>query len=369
MKVTTDRDISSELQTRVLEAIEGKEAICLRGGGSLDFYGRIPSGRVLELSGHCGITHYAPSELVITARAGTPIAMLEQTLAEQGQMLAFEPPRYSPAATLGGVVSANLSGPRRAICGAARDFVLGCRIVNGRGEILSFGGEVMKNVAGFDVSRLMTGALGTLGILLEVSIRTLPRPQAEATHIIESGSIAAALATLTRMRGQPLPISASAIVNEVLYLRFSGSPAGVSAARKVIGGDILPADKAALFWSRIRDHGHPFFEPGHPLWRLSVPSDMPPPELDGNCLIEWDGQLRWLRTEAPPATVFALAAKAGGHATAFRYQGGGCRGDGRDQVFHPIAAPLMALQDRIKAAFDPHCIFNPGRIHADAHST
>lgn len=364
--MTTDRDISNELQTRVLDAVERKEALCLRGGGSLDFYGRTPTGRMLDVSSHQGIVHYAPSELVVTVRAGTKITALEQTLTEHGQMLAFEPPRYSANATVGGVIAANLSGPRRAACGAARDFLLGCRIINGRGEILSFGGEVMKNVAGFDVSRLMAGALGTLGILLEVSIRTLPRPQAEATQVIEPGSVTAALATLTQIRARPLPVSASAIVNDVLYLRLSGSSAGVLAAGKIIGGDVLPMDKAALLWSRIRDHEHHFFEPRRPLWRLSVPADMPPPDIEGDCLIEWDGQLRWLRTEAQPAAIFALAAATGGHATAYRYQTKG-KGDGRDQVFQPLAAPLMALQDRIKAAFDPHGIFNPGRIHADAH--
>ncbi|MBI1194556.1 MAG: glycolate oxidase subunit GlcE [Gammaproteobacteria bacterium] len=366
--MTTNRDISEALQAEVIAAIAHAEPLCLRGGGSLDFYGRTPTGRLLEVGGHRGIVHYAPSELVVTARAGTPIAEIERTLAEHGQILAFEPPRYSGNATLGGVISANLSGPRRVACGAARDSVLGCRIINGRSEILSFGGEVMKNVAGFDVSRLMTGALGTLGILLEVSLRTLPRPQAEATHVVDAGSAAAALAMLTRLRASPLPISASAIVNDTLYLRLSGSPAGVAAAEKSIGGDVMAEDKAALLWTRIRDHEHHFFEPGPPLWRLSVPADMAPPETEGlfaddHWLIEWDGQLRWLRTEAPPKTVFTLAAKAGGHATAFRHQ------PARDEAFQPLAAPLMALQRRIKAAFDPDGIFNPGRIHADPHSS
>jgi len=362
--VTTDRNISDALRTQVLAAIEDKEALCLRGGGSLDFYGRTPSGRVLDLSGHCGIVHYAPTELVVTARAGTPITELEETLAGHGQMLAFEPPHFSDSATLGGIISANLSGPRRASCGAARDFVLGCRIVNGRGEILSFGGEVMKNVAGFDVSRLMTGALGTLGILLDISIRTLPCPRAETTHVVEPGSVAAALATLTRMRARPLPVSATAIVSDVLYVRLSGSPAGVTSAGKAIGGEVLTDRKAKQLWSQLRDHRHRFFEPGPPLWRLSVPTDMPPPDIDGEWLIEWDGQLRWLRTDAPPETIFSLAANAGGHATAFRYHAE------REEVFQPQSPRLVSLQHRIKAAFDPLGIFNPGRIHhADAHST
>lgn len=363
----TDRDISEALQAEVTSAVARAEPLCLRGGGSLEFYGRTPRGRVLEVGGHRGIVHYAPSELVITARAGTPIAEIERTLAEHGQMLAFEPPRYTARATLGGIVAANLSGPRRVACGAARDSVLGCRIINGRGEILSFGGEVMKNVAGFDVSRLMAGAMGTLGILLEVSLRTLPLPQAESTRVVEAGSTAAALATLTRLRAGPLPLSAGAIVNETLYLRLSGSPAGVSSAGKIVGGEVMAEDKAALLWSRIRDHAHHFFDAGRPLWRLSVPADMAPPKIEGHAtdtwLIEWDGQQRWLRTEASPESVFALAAKAGGHATAFRYQ------PQRDQVFQPLAAPLMALQARIKKAFDPHGILNPGRLYADPHSS
>jgi len=331
----------------------------LSGGGSKDFYGNALAGEVFDTRGYAGILDYEPTELVVTARCGTPLAALEKTLAEQGQFLAFEPPHFG-AATLGGAVAAGLSGPRRAAVGSLRDFVLGIKIIDGEGRILSFGGQVMKNVAGYDVSRLLAGSLGTLGLIAEVSLKVLPLPVAEASLRFELPEDKA-LEAMNRWAGQPLPISATCWQGNVLTLRLSGAAAAVSSARQTLGGEELTETEAQAFWLGLREQTADFFadsEPGDPLWRLSLPSVAGHVELPGRQLMEWGGSLRWWRTGAEAGQVRAVAEKLGGTASLFR------GGDKSEGVFHPLAPVNLAIQRRLKQAFDPKGVFNPGRMYS-----
>ena len=322
------------LAATIREAANQKRPLCIRGGGTKDFYGGAIHGYKLDTIEYRGIVAYEPTELVITARGGTPLAEVESTLREKGQMLPFEPPHFGNAATLGGCVAAGLSGPRRPYAGAVRDFVLGVRMLDGRGAELRFGGQVMKNVAGYDVSRLMAGSLGTLGLLLEVSLKVLPAPVAESTLCLECGE-EQALLLMNQWAGKPLPISATAFRNGELSVRLSGAPAALDAATKRIGGAVMEPERAARIWTGIREHSDPFFAGPEPLWRLSVKPTAPPLDLPGKQLTEWGGALRWLRTAADAGTIREAAARAGGHATLFR---GGERSGG---VFQPLAPALM----------------------------
>jgi glycolate oxidase FAD binding subunit len=346
-----------EFRRRILAASR-ERPLRIRGGGSKDFYGSELRGEVLDTRGHAGIVSYEPTELVITARAGTPLAEIEATLAEQGQFLACEPPCFGGAATVGGLVAAGLSGPRRAAVGAVRDFVLGIRLMDGEGRDLTFGGQVMKNVAGYDVSRLMAGSLGTLGLILEASIKVLPRPVAELTLRFELPQ-ARALESLNAWAGQPLPISASAWHDGTLSLRLSGARAAVAAARDKLGGEAVADGPAAAFWADLREQRLDFFAGDEPLWRLSLPSVVGVLDLPGGQLIEWGGAQRWWRGGLAPARLHELASRAGGHALLFR---GGGRAAG---VFQPLPPPLMQLHRQLKAAFDPRGVLNPGRLYPD----
>jgi len=348
----------AEIRERIRDAAARKTPLQLRGGGSKDFYGGALAGEVLDTRGHAGVVSYEPTELVVTARCGTPLTELEATLAERGQMLAFEPPHFGAAATLGGCVAAGLSGPRRAAAGSVRDFVLGARLLDGGARELAFGGQVMKNVAGYDISRLLAGSLGILGVILEVSLKVLPRPPAERTLRLELAEDRA-LEALNRWAGQPLPISASAWRGGALALRLSGAPSALQAAAQEIGGEPLEAAQAEHFWLGVREHTDAFFAGAAPLWRLSLPSHAPRLELPGEQLIAWGGALRWLRTPADAAAVRSAAAGAGGHATLFR---GGDRSQG---VFAPLVPALLKLHRGLKAAFDPAGIFNPGRLYPE----
>ncbi len=347
----------TDVSEAIVEAIVGARRqggrLHIRGGDSKAFLLPEADGTRLDVSGHRGILHYEPTELVVTARAGTPLAELEQVLAEQGQMLAFEPPRFGGSATLGGTLACNLSGPRRPHAGAARDFVLGCRMVNGRGEILRFGGEVMKNVAGYDVSRLMCGAFGTLGVLLEVSLKVLPRPATEVT-LVQERAAADAIRLMNQWAGRPLPLSAACYDGGQLFVRLSGSESGVRQASRQLGGEPLPASRAD-FWERLRDHRHPFFDHSGTLWRLSVPPATPPLDLPGLELIDWSGAQRWIHCPLPAQRVRAVARAAGGHASQWR---GPCEG----RRFQEPGAALLTLHRRLKAAFDPEGLFNPGYL-------
>ncbi len=352
-------DMIEAWRTRVRAAAGSGTPLEIRGGGTKAFYGRTPSGEVLDTREWRGVVSYEPTELVITARSGTSLAELEAVLAEQGQMLAFEPPRFGEGATVGGCVAAGLSGPRRLAAGAVRDFVLGARILDGHGDVLSFGGQVMKNVAGYDVSRLMAGSLGTLGLLLEVSLKVLPRPIAETT-LRFAMSEGEAIDRLNEWGGQPLPVSASLWHDGTLTLRLSGAEAAVQSAVRRLGGEVLAAGEAQALWPAVREQKLAFFagaDDGTPLWRLSLPTSAALLKLDGEQAIEWGGGLRWLRSDAPAEVIRRRAAALGGHATLFR--GGDRSGD----VFHPLTEAQLAIHRRLKHAFDPAGIFNPGRMY------
>ena len=348
-------DIIDQLAGTIRDAAARRAPLRVRGGGTKDFYGRPAPGEILDMRVYSGIVDYEPTELVITGRAGTPLEEIEAAMESQGQMLAFEPPRFGSGATLGGAIATGLSGPRRAYAGAARDFVLGVRMLDGKGTDLSFGGRVMKNVAGYDVSRLMTGALGTLGVLTEISLKVLPRPSAELT-LRQERSAAEAIELMNAWAGKPYPITATCHAGSELYVRLAGAEPAVRAAREKLGGEEV-ADGTA-YWNALRDHRLPFFE-ARPLWRVSVKSTTPPLALDGLQMIEWAGSLRWLRGPIQPAAVRAAAAAAGGHATFFR--GEAVAGD----VFHPLAPSLQKLHRRLKDTFDPQGILNRGRMYAE----
>ncbi len=350
-----DDTILAELCERVRAAAEVRSPLRLRGSGSKDFYGEALDGEVLELAAWRGIVEYEPSELVVTARSGTPLAELEGTLAERDQFLAFEPPAFGPGSTLGGVIAAGLSGPRRMYAGAARDFVLGTRLLTGSGEQLRFGGQVMKNVAGFDVSRLLCGSLGILGIITEVSLKVLPRPRAEATVRLEL-SAAAAVAAFNQWAAQPLPLSGAAWWQGQAWVRLSGAEPAVRSARERIGGELIDSTRAREWWDALRHCRHPLFSQPV-IWRLSVPATAGPLALPGEPLIDWGGALRWYGASLDAAAVRADSSAAGGTALCWR----GCAPPGR---FHPLAPAVAELHRRLKARFDPAAIFNPGRLVA-----
>ncbi len=350
-----------KLSEAVRDAGRSKRALRLRGGGTKDFYGQVLAGELLDTGGYKGIVAYEPSELVITARCGTGLAEIEAAMRERGQMLAFEPPHFG-AATFGGMIAAGLSGPRRHSAGALRDFALGVKIMDGRGDVLGFGGQVMKNVAGYDVSRLLAGSLGTLAIILEASLKALPLPAAEATLRLELPEDKA-IEMLNKWGGKPVPISASAWTGGELGVRLSGAAAAVAAAREKIGGELVDSAQGERFWTGIREQTDPFFgtsvENAAPLWRISVPSATPPLKLPGQPLIEWGGALRWLRSQADARTVRDAAKRAGGHATLFR------GGDKSVGVFQPLPPALMKIHGELKREFDPHGILNRGRMYPD----
>lgn len=347
-------NLEQQFCDEVRAAVAAKTRLKILGSGSKSFYGRRAVGQVLSLVGHRGILHYEPTELVITARSGTPLKEVETALTEQGQVLAFEPPHFGTDATLGGTLATGFSGPRRPFAGSARDFVLGCKIVNGRGEILSFGGEVMKNVAGFDVSRLMVGALGTLGVLLEISLKVLARPRCEMSLTFDC-TVDAARERMTRWSSQALPVSALAYDGR-LRVRLSGAEPALRAAQRQLGGDA--SETSGDYWIELREQTLPFFRQAGDLWRISVPPAAPDLGIAGGCLTDWGGALRWVKTDAAASAVFAAAGKLGGHASLFRASQGECR-------FQPLAPHLQTLHKRLKQAFDPHGILNIGRMHED----
>jgi glycolate oxidase FAD binding subunit len=344
----------SRLRDRVRTASGERSPLRIRAGGTKDFYGNATAGDLLDPREVRGIVDYAPTELVVTVRGGTPLAELEAALAEHNQMLPFEPPHFGPSATIGGAVVAGIAGPRRVAAGSIRDFVLGARMIDGRGDVLTFGGRVMKNVAGYDMGRVLAGSLGTLGVLVDVSLKVLPRPVAERTlrfDIDEAGAIR----QLNEWGGQPLPITASAWCDNLLWLRLAGARAAVDAAQARLGGSVV--DDAGRWWADLREQRHPYFstDAQRALWRLSVPPTTPPLGL-GATLIEWHGGQRWLSGEVDATALRARVATAGGHATRFR------GGDARIPAFHALDPVLARLNARLKAEFDPAGIFNPGRL-------
>ncbi|MEJ2326644.1 MAG: glycolate oxidase subunit GlcE [Chromatiaceae bacterium] len=351
------QDQTTELLERLRVAAAAHTPIQIQGSGSKAFLGRAPAGEPFSVGGHCGILNYQPKELVVTARSGTTLEEIEGTLAKEGQMLAFEPPYFGPGATLGASIACGLSGPARPYAGSARDFVLGVRVLTGKAETLRFGGEVMKNVAGYDIPRLMTGAFGTLGVLLEVSLKVMPVPAAEET-LVQERSTAEAIVLMNQWAGRPLPLTATCHDGDRLYLRLSGAETSVRQAASVIGGE--PLSDHGTFWrSKLREQGHGFFHRDKALWRISLPAATPRLDLPGNWLMEWGGAQRWLRTDLDASAIRKAAGAAGGHATLFR------GGDRSGQVFHSLSPALLQLHRNLKQAFDPLGLFNPGRIYPE----
>ncbi len=343
-------DMERELQDGVKDALAKRRRLNIVSGSTKTFLGARIEGDAFEVSGHSGIVDYDPKELVLTARCGTPISEIESVLSCANQMLAFEPPRFGDSATLGGTVACGLSGPGRPYAGSVRDHVLGCRMINGRGEILDFGGRVMKNVAGFDASRLMVGAFGTLGILLEVSLKVLPKAVSSLTLVHACRDPIGYLGSLSAI---PLPIDAAAHVDGLCYLRLSGSEQAVMEAKQLLKGDVLAGGE--VFWEGLRELELPFFDTDLPLWRIACPPASLMPELSGDWMIDWGGAQRWLKSSAEADEIRQKAMEVGGHATLFRGEG----------FMQPLAGTLLALHRNLKSAFDPEGIFNPGRLYPE----
>jgi glycolate oxidase FAD binding subunit len=345
-----------KLRERVLAARAERRPLQLHGARTKDFYGESTAGEPLDLSGYCGIIDYEPSELVMTARCGTRLSDIETALAGHGQFLGFEPPRLGGDPTLGGMIAAGLSGPRRIQVGAARDFVLGATLLAGDGELLRFGGQVMKNVAGFDVSRLLCGSLGILGIITQASIKVLPQPRAEETMRLEIPA-PEAVDAFNRWGAQPLPISGAAWHEGAAWVRLSGAAAAVQAARAAIGGDRVFPVLAKKWWESLRHYMHPVYSDSL-VWRVSLPATAPPLQLPVEPLIDWAGALRWYSGDLQAFDVRGLASAVGGTAMRWRGAGSGSR-------FHPLAPAIAEIHRRLKRSFDPEGIFNPGRLLPD----
>ena len=350
---------TQELQDRVRAAFNDKTMLEIVGGNSKRFYGNTNTHKteIIETRIHQGIISYEPSELVITARAGTPLKEIENLLAENNQMLPFEPPHFGEHATLGGAIATGLSGSRRPFTGSARDFVLGTKIITGKGEIMSFGGQVMKNVAGYDVSRLMAGALGTLGLLLEISIKVLPKPNTEVTQCVGM-SQQDALKTMHDLNQSSLPLSALAYEGEKLYIRLSGALSAVTSAQNKVGGETLV--HAENFWQQVNEQSHPFFEENKnkPLWRLSVPY-IANVDLNEKSFIDWAGALYWIHSDKNAEEIQQHAIEQGGTATLFRTT------NNVEERFPPLQAKIKQLQINLKMRFDPYGILNYGRLYSD----
>ncbi|MBD8599641.1 glycolate oxidase subunit GlcE [Pseudomonas sp. CFBP 8772] len=360
--VAQERDASDALLEQVNQAIQSALPLRIQGANSKVFLGREVAGDVLDTRIHSGIVTYDPTELVITARAGTPLSVLNAALEDAGQMLPCEPPSYSRGdadasgagdGTVGGMVAAGLSGPRRPWSGSVRDFVLGTRVITGLGKHLRFGGEVMKNVAGYDLSRLMAGSFGCLGLITEVSLKVLPKPRLCTSIALEMDS-ATALARLAQWGQEPLPISAASHDGRVLRLRLEGGEGSVAAAHERLGGESI--DPA--YWRALNEHRLEFFTDGRPLWRLSLPVSTAALDLPGDQLIDWAGAQRWLKSDASGSEIRRIASAAGGHATCFSH-------GVDDSPFQPLATPLLRYHRQLKAQLDPHGVFNPGRMYAE----
>ena len=368
MNTSTDPALHALIEN-VRAARADQTPLDIRGASTKAFYGGTPVGAPLDVRPLAGISSYEPSELVVTVRAGTPLAELEAALADQGQCLPFEPPRFEDptnasvrGGTVGGMVAAGLAGPARAAVGGVRDYVLGATLLNGKAEVLTFGGQVMKNVAGYDVSRALAGSMGVLGVICEVSLKVLPVPPATLTLRVEAEQ-GAAIRRVNEWGGQPLPLNASAWWDGMLVLRLSGATAAVQAACNSIGGERIAPETAAAFWGGLRDHTDEFFigaakavEAGAGLWRLSVPATTPPLKLSGEQLLEWGGAQRWICTSTPESVLRDVAAAAGGHAVLFRSKH---KGKG---FFEPLKPAQERIQRELMRAFDPDGLFNRGRL-------
>lgn len=348
-----------DLRDAVRRARAGAAPLAIVGGGTKAFYGGPLTGTRLETRGLSGISAYEPSELVVTALAGTPLAEVEAALAAHDQCLPFDPPRFAPGGTIGGMVASGLAGPGRLRHGGVRDYVLGCTLINGRAELLSFGGQVMKNVAGYDVSRLVVGSLGVLGVLCELSLKVVPRPQDTVTLAFALAEVPA-LSFLAGLAREPLPVEASAWHAGVATVRLAGNRAAVAEAVARLGGEALAPHEATAHWNALRDQSHPLFTSSTgDLWRFALPPTAPALGLAGESLVDWGGALRWWRGEHPAADVQRLARALGGHATLYRPSVPAAA------PFAPLEEPMRELNRRLKLAFDPDRVFNRHRLSPD----
>ncbi|GGJ94201.1 glycolate oxidase subunit GlcE [Pseudomonas matsuisoli] len=346
-------DSAAVLVEQVQDALSQRRPLAIRGGDSKAFLGRMVDGEPLDMRAHIGIVSYDPTELVVTARAGTTLVDLVAALDAHEQMLPFEPPRFDGVATLGGSIASGLSGPRRPWAGSARDFVLGTRVITGHGKHLRFGGEVMKNVAGYDLSRLMAGSFGCLGIITEVSLKVLPKPRLCRSLRLEMPADRALL-KLSEWGQQPLPISGACHDGSALCLRLEGGEGSVLAACDRLGGE----PQQASLWDDLREQRLDFFRDPRPLWRLSVPLATPSLAVPGEQFIDWGGAQRWLKSDMSEADLRRIVTEVGGHAIC--YTAGHAA-----SPFHPLPTGLMRYHRQLKAALDPQGIFNPGRQYAE----
>jgi len=358
----------AQLSEQVLEARAGFRSVLIHGGHTKSFYGN-PYVRSsdepisLDMRSLRGILNYEPTELVITALAGTPLQEITDTLDASGQMLAFDPPSFGPQATFGGCIASGLSGPARLGGGPLKDYVLGSHLLDAQGRVLKFGGEVMKNVAGYDVSRMLAGSMGMFGALLQISVKVAPKPLQTVTlewQCSESES----LAMCHGMRAHPLPVSASAweLVDNLgrLRIRLAGAPAAIDSARSKLGGALVSDLESAQYWQDLREQRLSFFATPQ-LWRVAVAPGTPALNL-GPTLIEWGGGQRWIAADVDPQMIRRAAEQAQGHASLF------CMGAGFELpaqgVFHPLSPAVSTIVKRLKQEFDPKGVFNPGRLVA-----
>ena len=348
-------DYSSQLQQQVKEASENKTQLRIEAGKSKLFYGNPVKGDVIDILPHQGILSYEPSELVIKVKAGTPLAEIEATLTEQKQCLPFEPPHFGANASIGGTVACGFSGPARPFKGSLRDHVLGCTVLTGKGDILRFGGEVMKNVAGYDVSRLMAGSLGTLGILLDVSLRVAPAYESEVTLCFDC-DVKEAMQKCHAWSSQAVSLSAACYSEQTLYIRLNGTHASVASAQAKLGGTVVDD---SIFWQQLREHQLDFFNTKLPLWRVSVAATTPALNIKGESIIDWAGAQYWVSSNDAEADIRHQIEQLGGHATLFR------NGDNNTEALHPLNGKIKQLHLNLKQVFDPFGILNFGRMYTD----
>jgi glycolate oxidase FAD binding subunit len=363
-------DSIEQIQDAVVAAKHDNRQLAIVGGGTKSFYGREIIGEPLQLSGYSGIIEYQPTELVITAKAGTSIESINRLLGSNNQKLGFEPPVFGPTSTLGGVISAGLSGPSRPYSGGVQDYVLGIKLLSGSGEVMRFGGQVIKNVAGFDVSRLMVGAMGCLGVVLEVSLKVVPIPESERTVRIAQPNISDAVSMMNALAGRPVPVTAAAWFEGVSRIRLSGSEKGVQSAVDSVCGEFPQSEvdnNEDSFWHGLQNLTHSFFDNENTLYRASVKPSTVALYDDQSSLVDWGGAMRWYcpwgedqaKNTDFKNTIDQVVVKAGGHLGIFR------NGDRSLEVMAPVSPPIMKLQKKLKAMFDPDRILNPGRLYRE----
>lgn len=352
------REHTRQIAERIAEAAASRTPLEIRGGGSKRFLGNPVAAEPLEVGAVKGVIEHDPSELHITVFGGTTVKETGEVLAAAGQMLGFEPPAFGGRATVGGTVACGLSGPSRPAAGACRDFMIGATVIDGSGEALEFGGKVIKNVAGFDVTRLLAGSMGMLGVIVEVTFRVVARPETEATCALEL-PLTHAIHRANGLVGRGLAVSASCWHDGLLRVRLSGSEEGVGRCAREVGGDRVDGEASAGYWESVRDQTHGFFGGETSLWKLTVPAAADPVPLEGETMVEWHGALRWVRSDAPPAEVRAKAAEAGGAATLYR---AGPALEGCRERFPELPEALGTLHKRLAEVFDPAGILNPGRL-------